>query len=163
MEFIIEFRQLMPFNNIYILPGILSLGDIIAALLMSFFISFVVIKLLNLFSAIYKPPSLEYVAKKQLSAIFKKCFELFPNESIHFNGEVYVRGMIIKVTTKNEKTFEGMLVGINNENIIGVLTRHNVSTHILDNIQEINILESKENAKITDIWPNTKDDNIDEN
>ncbi|MBS4959828.1 MAG: hypothetical protein KHZ62_03285 [Clostridiales bacterium] len=77
------------------------------------------------------------------SDLEQRCINLFPIDTVTFDGESFTRGMKIRVTTFQEKVFEGRLIGKNNKNVICVLNGHNIIAHSLNKISHIDFIESK--------------------
>ena len=138
MNILLNLRQRMPFLDIPILGQALSLADLVLALVLALIIYITI--------SIIKQIILSKRAKRQnsskLTKALKDCFAYFPETELSFNGEVYTRGMIIKITTSNKKVLEGILLGINLDNIYCILTRTSVETESLINIREINIIKN---------------------
>jgi hypothetical protein len=62
---------------------------------------------------------------------------MFPKTIFDFGGKTYTRGMLIRITTHAENTIEGRFLGLNEDNIICVITKTQISAEILDSILEI--------------------------
>ncbi|MCL2840174.1 MAG: hypothetical protein FWE05_05315 [Defluviitaleaceae bacterium] len=59
---------------------------------------------------------------KQLDVMMQRCRRMFPIESFVWEGITFNRGSNIRVITNKDETFEGQLMGINNENMICLVT-----------------------------------------
>ena len=77
----------------------------------------------------YKPGDIE--------AVLKRCYSLFPIESLMFNGITFYRGTPVRVVTNRNTTIEGKFVGANADNVVCFLTPYSVIAHELGNIEEI--------------------------
>jgi hypothetical protein len=69
-------------------------------------------------------------------ALMDRCYALFPIETVQFRGETFTRGMMVRVRTIS-CTFEGRLLGSNDRDVVGVLTRRKIAADLLENIEEI--------------------------
>ncbi|MCL2171727.1 MAG: hypothetical protein FWB71_06180 [Defluviitaleaceae bacterium] len=145
MRHLYNLRQIMPFSNIGLPGGIpLSLGDIFLALILAYIIRTII----RLVGWIFFPANMQ---SRMLSSdeyrhlVVQRCFELFPIKDFQFKGETYQRGMKIRVITNTDVHFEGTFLGLNNENLICVLTDENLAADATDNIKQILLLGQGEN------------------
>jgi len=135
MQLIQWLRQSMPFSENYIISGYISFGDVLLATLMSVIIVWAIRKtrsLLTLFSL-----SPDEFREMQIVRIAERCHMMFPNTSLNFGGKTFTRGMLIRVTTRANTTFEGRFMGRSDDNVICVMTKIQIAADILDNILEI--------------------------
>lgn len=73
----------------------------------------------------------EYKKEEALS-VKEKYEELFPIQSFYFKDTLFTRGAKVRLSTKNDKTLCGTLIGKNEKNVICIITQK----HIL--VQEFN-------------------------
>jgi len=85
---------------------------------------------------IINPKSFTYKSK-DFNKIFERCCLLFPNQTIRFKGKIFTRGMMVKVTTVQNKIFSGKLVGTNKENFICLISNDEIAADTIDNIKEM--------------------------
>lgn len=88
------------------------------------------------------PAELSFPAR-DTDRIIARCIDLFPTETVLFNGKSFRRGMKVRVTTTSRKTFEGSFIGLNADNIICVVSKNFITADVLDNIfniEEISII-----------------------
>ena len=78
---------------------------------------------------------------KDMEKILQKCYDLFPKEILQFDGEIYRRGMKVRIITSQNKIFEGKFLGLNNDNMICLMTRKFIIAHAVKNIDEIENLD----------------------
>ena len=71
----------------------------------------------------------------------EKCQELFPIESITFQGRQFTRGMRVKVTTIKKNVIEGELIGMNQVNLVCIRTNTQIIAHQLEKIEEMTMAE----------------------
>ena len=79
--------------------------------------------------------------QRDVKTVVERCYTLFPIDKFNFRGQVFRRGMRIKITTIQDKIFEGELLGFNSRNMICIMTSKLVVAHELKNIREITLLE----------------------
>ena len=72
--------------------------------------------------------------------VIAKCFGLFPKPNIVFKGVKYCRGTRIRIVTREQKTYEGDLIGQNYDNMICLLTSDHVITYDLSSIEEMKVV-----------------------
>ncbi|MDR1639496.1 MAG: hypothetical protein LBC41_07295 [Clostridiales bacterium] len=118
----------------------LTLKDVVYSALLAFVLTGFVLGLVNMLkSALERPLDLE-ARPKDMGKILQKCYALFPNDIIQFQGVTFTRGMQVRVRTSQHKTFEGQLIGLNKENMLCLLTKRYIVAHELDKIEEMNLL-----------------------
>ena len=81
----------------------------------------------------YRPGDVEMV--------LQRCYSMFPNEILNFNGVVFQRGMNVRAVTNRDMVIEGRFVGTNKDNVVCFLTSSSVIAHELGNIEEMQALE----------------------
>ncbi len=118
----------------------ITLSDITYVAVISLILTYIYLKISKLLNIGKRPGTLNY-DKNEMNRILAKCYSLFPNENLNFKGINFKRGMIVRVTTAGNKTFEGRLIGSNSQNVVCVLTKTYIAADILDNISEIIMLE----------------------
>lgn len=77
-----------------------------------------------------------------IKKVLDRCYAMFPLESVNFKGQVFKRGMHIKITTFQDKVFEGELIGTNYRNLVCIMTNKLVVAHELSNIRDITVMEN---------------------
>jgi len=135
MQLIQWLRQSMPFSESYIFGEYLSLGDVILATLLAVFGVWIVRVIRTTFAVISLTP--DEFRERQIIKIAERCHVMFPNTSVEFGGKTFIRGTIIRVTTRANTTFEGVFMGRSDNDVICVMTKIQVAADILDNILEI--------------------------
>ncbi|MCL2351164.1 MAG: hypothetical protein FWC55_01390 [Firmicutes bacterium] len=119
---------------------VLSSGDIMLAAVLAFFITWFITNLIGVLRALFRAPAEIGFRERDLSRILDRCYMMFPREVINFRGQVYKRGMTVRVKTVRNKIYEGRLIGLNSENVLCVLTATNIIAHELDKIEDMSIL-----------------------
>lgn len=143
MSWLFAFKDKFPFQDISIIKGLLTVGDVLYCAVAAFFITWIILRVSKIFRFFTVSLKMVDYEAGDINRIIQKCCQLFPNETVLFHGKKFTRGMIVKVTTRAEKTFEGKLIGLNNENIICVLTKNHIAADILDNIADIVAVENE--------------------
>jgi hypothetical protein len=119
----------------------LTATDIIWAAAIAFFITWFIQNIANAVK-ILSTRSVELGRSSgDLQGIIERCYFLFPEDIIHFQGKIFKRGMNVRVTTVQHKIFEGELIGLNNENMLCVLTQKYIVAQELDKIEEMCLVE----------------------
>lgn len=83
----------------------------------------------------------ETPAIKDIKRVLERCYAMFPLEDVSFKGQTFKRGMYVKITTFQDKVFEGELIGTNYRNLVCIMTNRLVVAHELSNIRDITIVE----------------------
>jgi len=74
---------------------------------------------------------------KNEEAVMERCFAMFPNREVRFNGSVFSRGMPVRVVTIRRRIIEGKIIGCNNDNVVCVITQNSVIAQGIDGIEKI--------------------------
>jgi len=109
-----------------------ALAFIAAALIMQF-----IKKITKTRENVKKRPVMLLFPPIDFAVILRRCHKMFPNESLNINGTNFYRGMNVRVTTNENKIFEGQLIGHNNDNIYCVLTKTAIATDDLGNVADM--------------------------
>ncbi|MDR3238547.1 MAG: hypothetical protein LBT44_00425 [Clostridiales bacterium] len=118
----------------------LTLQDILFAAVLAFALTWLIMSFGHMIQSVWsKPTEFDYLPK-DMNKVLQKCYHLFPRDIVQFHGETFRRGMKVRVRTNQHKIFEGQLIGLNNENMLCVLTNRYIVAHELDKIEEMNIL-----------------------
>jgi hypothetical protein len=111
--------------------------DILMASAAAFLLTGLVNGLIKLFKfAVNRTTEFDYEPHNRESVTKKFC-ALFPNEQLKFNDTLFKRGMQIRISTIRDKFIEGQFIGVNSENIICVITQHQVVAQELGMVDEI--------------------------
>ena len=111
--------------------SLLTINDIITALILAAFFTWLINRIAE-FVLIRKTPDFEQV--------LKKCYDLFPQEILQFRGEVYCRGMSIRLITTGNKTLEGEFLGLSDNDMVCIMTRGFIIAQALRNIERIEMI-----------------------
>jgi hypothetical protein len=125
----------------------ITFNDVIISAVISFFLTWLIIIISGFVkSLLQRPTELNYSAK-DMSRILQRCYRLFPQDIIRFHEKTFHRGMKVRVTTSQHKIFEGQLIGLNNDNMLCVLTSKYIVAHELEKIEDMNICADMANAE----------------
>ena len=84
----------------------------------------------------------ENPAVKDIKKVLERCYAMFPLENVSFKGQTFKRGMHVKITTFQDKVFEGELIGTNYRNLVCIMTSRLVVAHELSNIRDITVVDT---------------------
>jgi len=115
--------------------NLLTVNDILFALCFAAFITWAITIMAD-FIAEKKAPDLE--------TVIKKCYDMFPMDILQFHGEIYKRGMNIRLVTRGNKIFEGKFLGLNSDNMICLMTKGFIIAQSLKNVEEMEVLEQED-------------------
>jgi len=110
------------------LLNLLTTNDIILALVLAAIFTWIINRIAE-FVIIRKSPDLEQV--------LKKCYDMFPEEILQFRGEVYRRGMNIRLTTTQNKIVEGEFLGLGDDDMICIMTNKFIIAQALVNVEKM--------------------------
>lgn len=71
----------------------------------------------------------------QMKNIMERCYRLFPIETVVYHGITFKRGMSVKITLSDSKSFIGRFVGLNVDDMVCVVTQKSIIA------QEINLIK----------------------
>ncbi len=112
------------------------------AALLALIITYVVTKAVDFISFYTKPANMKFNYKREnVKAILDRCCSLFPKEDVTFKGDLFKRGMVVRVTTNQHFIFEGKIVGMNKNNILCIITPKYVVAQELSHITGIEKIE----------------------
>ncbi len=115
----------------------LSFGEVIFCLIISFVI-LIILKSFLFFRKLSK--ECEYPIQV-FNTMIKDFYLMFPKEVIMFKGNIYKRGMLIKVITLHKKIYEGEFVGFNGKDMICIITKNAIVTNNIKNIKDIILIK----------------------
>jgi hypothetical protein len=114
--------------------------EIVYIAVIAFFITWFITNAIRLKKLIDSAPSAP-TPTKDLKRVLERCYAMFPLENVSFKGQTFKRGMHVKITTFQDKVFEGELIGTNYRNLVCIMTSKLVVAHELSNIRDITIVE----------------------
>lgn len=119
----------------------LSLDEILFAAILGLIITWIVQNVVKL-KGFMKNISVDFgYNADDLNKILDKCYSMFPIESVLFKGETFSRGNKVRVTTLQNKSFEGEFIGLNSKNMVCILTKKYIVAYEINNIDNIIALE----------------------
>ncbi len=125
----------------YNLTFSITYGDILYAAVLAFFVTWLLRSFIR-FVRMFKTPINEFgYTAKDIKQILQRCYKLFPVDVINFHGVTYKRGMRIKIITMQKKIFEGEFIGLNEKDMVCILTKKYIIAHEINNIEEIQIID----------------------
>jgi len=134
-------QEMMPFHDIPLLGNLLSLGDVLFAVVLATGLM-LLFRLFRIFIhglfARRMRARMRLLAPEDFARLLAHCRSIFPVESVTFQGETFTRGMKVRITFGGRKAFEGEFIGLNADNIICIVARDAVAT---DKLAEVKMLE----------------------
>ena len=122
---------------------VLTPQDIIYASLLALLLTWLILTASRILKAVAGRTTEFNYHPKNFEAVMERCYFMFPNEHVRFNGSTFSRGMLVRVITNNNRTIEGKFIGINSDNIVCVVTSHSVVAQGIDDIEEISSMEER--------------------
>ena len=118
----------------------LSVQEIVYAAIVSMFLTILVSAIGSLRSLLKEMSKIDYAdleEMEQLAHILKKCYQLFPEDSLNYGNKVIKRGSTVRITTRTNKIIGRRFIGLNKENVICIVTHYDIITHQLDNVAKL--------------------------
>jgi len=123
------------------LPDLLTVEDIMLAMVLAAVFTWVANRLIEFVQGSGAGALSPGYNVKDMEKVLQKCYDLFPKDILLFGGETYRRGMKVRILTSQNKIFEGKFLGLNNDNMICLMTRRFIVAHAVKNIEEIEIMD----------------------
>ncbi len=116
-------------------------SELLFAAVVSFFLTWFIVNI-TAFRRLLRKNVAEYgYLSKDIGRILQRCYALFPVDRLSFRGETYKRGASIRITTAQQRIFEGELIGLNNKHMVCIMTKKHIIAHDLENIEDIKIID----------------------
>ena len=80
------------------------------------------------------------LTSEQLDAVIKRCRRLFPIESLVWDGTTFKSGSTLRMVNDKDEIFEGEFLGINNDNMVCLITAECIVAQQINAIAEIHVL-----------------------
>lgn len=119
----------------------LSLDEILFAAILGLIITWLIQNIIKFRKFIKEMSSNLSYNSEDLAKIMERCYAMFPIDKVLFKDKTFIRGSKIRITTMQNKIFEGELIGLNNKNMICIMTKKYIMAHEISNIENISILE----------------------
>jgi len=123
------------------MQNLLKMEDVMLAAALAAVFTWVINRFIEFMQASKRNAKYSDYRIKDMEKILQKCYDLFPKEILQFDGEIYRRGMKVRIITSQNKIFEGKFLGLNNDNMICLMTRKFIIAHAVKNIDEIENLD----------------------
>jgi len=81
--------------------------------------------------------SIIHYTPDQLDNLLESCYNTFPIDNLNFNGATFHRGTSVRVTTVRKTIIEGQFIGVNQAEMLCLVTDSTIVAQDLDAIQEI--------------------------
>lgn len=73
----------------------------------------------------------------QMKNVMERCRRMFPIEVVEYRGITFRRGMAVKITLSNRKSFIGCFVGSNYDDMVCVITPGSIIAQQLELIEDL--------------------------
>lgn len=120
----------------------ITVEEVLYVAIASFFVTWFIITIRKIKFIMTKVDPQIASQKKDIQLILERCYTLFPTDNINFQGNIIKRGMKIKVTTLQNKVFEGEFIGTNSKNMVCIITNKLVIAYEINNIEKISLIEN---------------------
>ena len=119
--------------------------DYVIAAVMAFFLTYIITRIAGIRRMVRDRDELEMnIINVDKDSVMERCAKMFPIDTMVFNGSVFKKGMIVKITTMQKRVFQGEFIGKNDMDIICILTREHIIAH---EIKKITDMVSVEDAR----------------
>jgi hypothetical protein len=117
-----------------------SMQDIFFAAGLALAVTWTINIIIKMFKTIINRSTEFDYSPRNRDSVMEKCNSLFPTDSLRFNNEIFRRGMQIRICTSRNKLLEGCFIGVNDDNMICIMTPRRVVAQELDMINDIEML-----------------------
>lgn len=120
----------------------ISIGDILYAATLAGVLTWIILKIYDFMkgSTRFHIQTLT-PNQEEFKKILQRCYVLFPKDVFQFQGKTFKRGMDVRIITKHQKTIEGKLIGVNEEEVLCIVTAKYIIAHEMHNIEEMVVLK----------------------
>ena len=115
----------------------LSAFDYIYAALLAFAITYMIRKISGLRKVMKEDELKLNMNSVDKCSVMERCTKMFPIDSVSFGGQIFTKGMKVRITTMQQKVFQGEFIGKNDLGIICILTNEHVIAHELKKITDM--------------------------
>ena len=122
----------------------LSVYNYIYAALIAFVVTYLIMKVKNFKKNIESRDELAMdYGHIDRNSVMERCIKMFPIETVVFKGNVFEKGMTVRITTMQKKVFQGEFVGKNDMDIICILTKDHIIAHEIRKITDMVSVDDK--------------------
>ena len=115
----------------------LSAFDYIYAALLAFALSYMIRRIASFRKAMKEDELKLNMNNADKRSVMERCTKMFHIERVSFGGKVFTKGMKVRITTMQQKVFQGEFIGKNDLGIICILTNEHVIAHELKKITDM--------------------------
>ena len=115
----------------------LTYVDVIYAALMAFVITQVILSFRRLRISVKFRPDAGQVNEAERRAIINECRHMFPVKTVNFRGKLFTTGMLVRITTLQQRIIEGEIIGKNDKDVLCVITGEHIIAHEMNKIEDI--------------------------
>lgn len=128
-------------NGISAYAGNLTVGKIIIAAVLAFSITFLVMnwKEVKQILGMGQKKGGSFQATT-VGSVTERCKELFPMDTINFQGQVFRRGMMVRVVTIKDKVIEGEFIGKSDAELICIRMDNKLLAQQVEKIKTMTVM-----------------------
>lgn len=121
----------------------IDVTDVLFAAFFSFFLTWIITSFLKFRRFLKSVPTIK-AGIMELREVMERCKNLFPIDNMEFRGNTFTRGMAVRITLFNKKSYKGSFVGLNSQNIVCIITPKSIITQDIKYIENLEPLEPME-------------------
>ena len=118
-----------------------TMRELLFAAVVSFFITWFIVNITAFLKMLKRGSGPHGYLSSDINKIIERCYALFPLDKLSFRGQIYERGASIRITTAQQRIFEGELIGFNHRHMICIMTKRHIIAQDLDNVEEITVID----------------------
>ncbi len=119
----------------------LTIQDWILTAIIAYFITRILLRISNFKKGIKNIKQRQMISMDykivDLEKLMAKCHELFPIDTVYFNGKAFHSGMRVRITTIQKKVIEGEIIGKSKMDLLCIKTQNQIIAHDIDKIEQM--------------------------
>ena len=127
-------NDIMKIGETPLLGDLLTLGDVLFAAVAALPLMWLARFLWRLVRNGFRRSIRLSAGPEELAMLLESCRKMFPIERVPFRGQMFQRGMTVRITLAQDESFEGELIGMNEDNVVCVVSDEVVAADRLDNL-----------------------------
>ena len=123
-----------------LLGDLLTLGDVLFAAVLALPLMWLARFVIRFATRMLRRSIRLEAGPEELAMLLESCRRMFPIEKVSFRGRTFRRGMTVRITLEREESFEGELIGMNDDNVVCVVSSEVVAADRLDNLVDMAVV-----------------------
>lgn len=119
----------------------LTISDWIFTAVIAYFITHIILRINDFKKSIKTIKQRQMISMDykvvDVERLMAKCHELFPIDTVYFKGTAFHSGMRVRITTIQQKVFEGEIIGKSKMDLLCIRTQNQIIAHDLDKIEQM--------------------------